>query len=85
MLDIKFVRENPDIVKKAAKDKNVELDVDGFLRIDKERRDLLKEVEGLKAEKNKVSDKIGKMMKKRENPKELIASMKVVSPKNSQN
>ena len=81
MLDVKFIRENPDIVKKAAKDKNVKLDVDEFLRIDKERRELLKEAEGLKAEKNKVSDKIGKMMKERANPKELIASMKAVSQK----
>ncbi|MCQ9206557.1 MAG: serine--tRNA ligase [Omnitrophica bacterium] len=81
MLDVKFIRENPDIVKKAAKDKNVKLDVDGFLRIDKERRELLKEVETLKAEKNKVSDKIGKMMKERANPKELIASMKAASQK----
>ena len=81
MLDIKFIRENPKIVKKALKDKGVKLDLDEFLKIDQERRKLLTEVERLKSEKNAVSDKIGKMMKNKENPKELIASMKAVSQK----
>jgi len=81
MLDIKFIRENPEIIKKAVKDKCVKLDIDEFLTIDVERRKLLTEMEAFKREKNEVSVKIGKMMKKKENPKELIASMKTVSQK----
>ncbi len=81
MLDMKFIRENPDIVKKGIKDKRVKLDIDEFLGLDARRRKLLTEVEGLKREKNEVSAKIGKMMKKKENPKDLIASMKTVSQK----
>jgi len=81
MLDIKFIRENPDIVKKAVKDKRVELDIDEFLKADAEKRKLLTEMETLKCKKNEVSAKIGKMMKKKENPKDLIASMKAVSQK----
>ncbi len=81
MLDIKFIRENPEVVKKAARDKGEKVDIDEFLRIDKERRKLLTEVESLKRQKNEVSDKIAKMMRERKNPKELISSMKGVSQK----
>jgi len=81
MLDVKFIRENPDIVKKALKDKRVKLDLDRFLQIDMERRKLLTEVEGLKREKNEASGKIGRLMKEKKNAKDLIASMKTVSQK----
>ncbi|MGB2705843.1 MAG: serine--tRNA ligase [Candidatus Omnitrophota bacterium] len=81
MLDIKFIRENPDVVKKAVKDKGMKVDIDEFLKIDAERRKLLTEMETLKREKNEASAKIGKMMKKRENAKDLITSMKMVSQK----
>jgi len=81
MLDVKFIRENPALVKKAIKDKNIKLDIDEFLAVDKERRVLLTEVEGLKAKKNQVSEKIGKMMKEKSNAKDLIDSMKVMSQK----
>jgi len=81
MLDVKFIRENPEIVKQAVKDKRVTLDIDEFLRIDIERRKLLTEVEELKRRKNEASQKIGKMMKKKENPKDLIAAMKMTSQK----
>jgi len=81
MLDIKFIRDNPEAVKKAAADKGEKVDINEFLRIDKERRKLLTEVESLKRRKNEVSGKIGKMMRNKENPKDLIASMKTVSQK----
>ena len=81
MLDIKFVRDNVDIVKEAIKNKNVKLNLDEFLELDKERRRLLTEVETLKAKKNEVSAKIGKMIKEKKNAKELIASMKIESQK----
>jgi seryl-tRNA synthetase len=41
MLDIKFIRENSEKVKKACKDKQVKVDIDELLRLDKERRGLL--------------------------------------------
>ena len=81
MLDIKFIRENADIVKEAIKNKNVKLNIDEFLELDRNRRKLLTEVETLKAKKNEVSAKIGKMMKEKKNSKDLIASMKAESQK----
>ncbi len=74
MLDIKFIRENSDIVKKAIKDRNLRLDLRELLVLDSERRKILIEVESLKAEKNKVS-RGGKP-----NP-DVISRMKVISQK----
>ena len=65
MLDIKFVRENPDIVKQNIKnkfqDEKLEL-VDQVLELDKENREIKKEVEALRANRNKISKQIGALM-----------------------
>ncbi len=79
MLDIKFIRENPEIVKKAVKNKGFKVNIDEFLGLDKERRSLLTEVESLKKEKNQTSDKIGELMRQKQNAKDLIDQMKVLS------
>lgn len=81
MLDIKFIRENPEAVKKAVKDKGFKVDIDEFLGLDKERRSLLTEVESLKKEKNQTSDKIGELMRQKQNAKDLIDQMKVLTQK----
>jgi len=81
MLDIKFIRENKDLVKKAIKDRGLKVDIDGFLSLDEERRRLLVEAEGLKNERNKANDEISALMKAKKNPKELIEKMKGVSQK----
>lgn len=54
MLDIKFIRENPEKVKEACQKKQVKCDIDRLLELDKKKRELLQEVEGLKAEQNKL-------------------------------
>jgi seryl-tRNA synthetase len=61
MLDIKFIRDNPDKVKKAIADKRIDLDLDELLDMDAKRRDLMTESESLQAEKNKFSKEIGKL------------------------
>src|SRR5690242_8926590 len=61
MLDIKFVRDNPEIVKQAIIDKNVDLDLDELLDLDQKRRSLLSEVETLQATKNQVSKELPKL------------------------
>jgi len=65
MLDIKFVRENPEIVKENIKykfqDKKIGL-VDEVLQLDKKNRDIKKEVEALRADRNKSSKQIGALM-----------------------
>ena len=65
MLDIKFLRENPEVVKQNIRnkfqDQKLEL-VDKVIELDKENRDIKQEVEALRAEKNKASKEIGAMM-----------------------
>ncbi len=58
MLDIKFIRENRDVVKMAARKKHIDIDIDKLLRLDFERLDLLREIEKLRAEQNAQSQKI---------------------------
>ena len=60
MLDLKFVRENPETVRQAMELKGESGDLEGLLVRDSERRDLLKEVEELKQTRNRVSKEIGR-------------------------
>src|SRR3989344_9020330 len=55
MLDIKFIRQNSDLVREAIKNKKVSFDLDKLLAADERRRHLLNESETLKAEQNKHS------------------------------
>ena len=61
MLDIKFIRENPDIIKRTAKEKLVTIDVDRLLEVDRLVKENLSEVEILRAERNKWSTAIPTM------------------------
>ena len=79
MLDIKYIRENPEIVKEGIKNKNEKDTVDQILNLDKQRRDLLQKAEELKAQRNKVSQEIGKVKKSGGNADEVMAEMKNVS------
>src|SRR3989344_4565185 len=60
MLDIKFIRENKDIVQAGAKKKHINIDIDALIAIDDERLKQLKEVEELRSEVNKVSNDIAR-------------------------
>lgn len=59
MLDIKFIRENKDIVMEGAKKKHIDVDIDQLLALDEKRLDLLSRVEFLRSEQNKVSQSMG--------------------------
>jgi seryl-tRNA synthetase len=58
MLDIKFIRENADIVKMAATKKKIKVDIDRLLQIDDTRRSIMTALETKKAEQNRVSQDI---------------------------
>ncbi|MBI2022856.1 serine--tRNA ligase [Candidatus Daviesbacteria bacterium] len=55
MVDINFIRDNLDIVKKAAQDKGLEIDLDKLLELDQKRRDLIVEVENLRQKRNQTA------------------------------
>ena len=81
MLDIKFIRENRDLVKEGIKNKGQNIDIDELLTIDENYRKILVEVEALKAERNKANNEISALMKEKKNPKAIIEKMKAVSQK----
>ncbi len=76
MLDIKYIRDNPDKIKNAVKLKRIDLDVDQLLDVDSKRRDLLTELEGLQAAKNKFSKEIASLSP--EEKKTKLVEMKEV-------
>lgn len=81
MLDVKFVVENADLVKAAMKTRSGEYDVDIVLELDRQRREILKEVEALKAERNRESAQVAALKKEKKDASEIIARMKDVGDK----
>ena len=81
MLDINLIREKPEVVRKALADRQSNAaPVDAILQLDDKRRNLLSEVEQLKAERNTVSKEIGKMKDAAERQSKIDA-MRVVGDK----
>jgi seryl-tRNA synthetase len=78
MLDSKFVRENPDKVAAALKNRGLDLSLDEFLALEKQRRELLAEVEALKSKRNTVSQEISRLKKTGAAADEMIAEMRAV-------
>lgn len=77
MLDIKFIRDNKDIVKAASKKKHVEVDIDRLIEVDEERRKRIATLEEKKAEQNAVSEEIAKIEDQSERDN-LITKMKML-------
>lgn len=82
MLDIKFIRDNQDKVKRAVKDKNINLNLDELLDLDAQRRDFLTELESLKATKNLFSKEIAKLSES--DKKTKLLEMKEVDAKEAE-
>jgi len=79
MLDIKFVRENLDLVRHKMLDRGKDVDLDLFASLDGKRRDILQDVESLRSDRNRVSKEIGKRKQHKEDASELISQMGQVS------
>ncbi|MDP4158895.1 MAG: serine--tRNA ligase, partial [Bacillota bacterium] len=81
MLDIRFVRNNPEVVKEALKKRHVSISLDHFLEQEEERRRLLFEIENLKARRNSVSEEVGRLKKSGEDAESLVLEMREVGQK----
>ena len=84
MLDIKFVRDNPELVLQNLKNRNNPMNLDRFMELEKQRREIIAETENLKSQKNAVSKKISEMKKNKENADAVILEMRQVGEKISQ-
>lgn len=83
MLDIKFIRENKDLIKEAARKKLSDFNVDDLLAVDDRRLGLVAEVEKLRARQNEASDKISHIEEQAEKAR-LIEEMKDVKTRRDQ-
>ncbi len=79
MLDIKILRQDPDRIREALKNRCNDLDITPAIELDKQRRDLLADVEQKKAKQNEISKKVPAMKKAGENTDELFREMKELS------
>jgi seryl-tRNA synthetase len=79
MLDIKFLRQNWEIVRRKMLERGQEMDFGPFAALDARRRDILQDVEGLRSERNTVSREVGEKKKRKEDASALIARMGEVS------
>lgn len=79
MLDIKLIRTETEKIKKALSRRKEEVDIDGLLELDGQRRELLFDVEQKKAQQNAVSKEIPKLKKEGKDTTEIFAKMKELS------
>ena len=81
MLDMKFVRDNLDVVRAMLKNRNNSMSLDGFAELEKKRRDILNESDSLKSQKNSTSKKIGELRKAGEDTTEISAAVRELGKK----
>jgi len=72
MLELKFMRENVEMLKEMLKNRNSNIDMDAFVALDAKRREVLSEVETLKRDRNNVSAEIANLKKEKKDASHLI-------------
>ena len=77
-MDLKFVRDNLELVQKAVDARHAEVDLASFRQLDEERRSVLPELEKLRARRNEVSAEVGRIKKSGGDPSGVFAEMKQV-------
>ncbi|PKN18655.1 MAG: serine--tRNA ligase [Deltaproteobacteria bacterium HGW-Deltaproteobacteria-6] len=81
MLDIKYLRQNIDLVLKKMDERGQKIDFGRFIDLEAKRRDTLQAVEALRNERNSVSKQVGELKKKKEDASQLIEKMGDVAAK----
>ncbi|MCK5760636.1 MAG: serine--tRNA ligase [Candidatus Delongbacteria bacterium] len=81
MLDIRYIRENPDEVKKRLENKNAIIDIDKLSQLDIDKRKLLGETEDLKAERNKATQMIAQLKREKQDAAEPITKTREIGDK----
>jgi seryl-tRNA synthetase len=79
MLDLKFVRSNPGVVKEALDKRGAKVNLDEFLAQEESRRKILVEVESLKGQRNRVSEEVGRLKQSGQDADALVQEMRQVN------
>ena len=79
MLDLKFIRQNPEVVREALRKRGEPAPLDELLSLDERRREILVEVEALKKRRNEASEEVARIKRSGGDPSAVIEEMRVVS------
>lgn len=79
MLDLKFIRDNRQVVEAGLKAKRVTVSLDPLMELDEKRRSLTTKIDDLRSQQNKASDEIGNLLRNKQDAKEKIAAMKSIA------
>ncbi|MCE5270914.1 serine--tRNA ligase [bacterium] len=79
MLDLRFIRQNPELVARGVAAKRVKIDLDELLRLDDQRRNLLAQSESLKAERNQANQRMAESKKGGKPDPQLVEALRTVS------
>ena len=79
MLSLQFIRDNYKILEQTLNAKNVKIDLNKILNLDVQRRELIKEADTLKAQRNRVSQEISEKKKNKQSAENDIKNMRLVS------
>ncbi|MCK5816560.1 MAG: serine--tRNA ligase [Candidatus Marinimicrobia bacterium] len=85
MLDIKEIRENPELIRQRVETKNVKIDIEALLTLDDRRKNLSKETDDMKFRRNTVSQAISFKKRNKEDASTEIADMQVLGAKIKEN
>ncbi|WP_028575142.1 serine--tRNA ligase [Desulfonatronovibrio hydrogenovorans] len=75
MLDIKFIRKNPDLVARSLEKRGSDLEMENFLRLDEQRRQIIQETEQLKMERNQASARVARAKQEGQDPGRLLQGL----------
>ncbi len=81
MIDIAYIRENPEKVKAAAQAKGVQIDMDKLLELDKKRRSLIAESEQLRHQHKQANEGLAALKKKGEDASDMVAQLRALGDK----
>ena len=85
MVDLRFIRENPDLIREGARKKRIEVDLDGLLALDARGREIRTELDTLRGERNRGSELVSKLQgeekqKAIDRMKEVANEIKALEP-----
>ena len=79
MLDLKFIRDNRQVVEAGLKAKRVSVSLDPLMELDEQRRSLSTKIDDLRSQQNKANDEIAGLLRNKEDAKEKISAMKTIA------
>uniref|UniRef100_A0A7C4XVV8 Serine--tRNA ligase n=1 Tax=candidate division WOR-3 bacterium TaxID=2052148 RepID=A0A7C4XVV8_UNCW3 len=85
MIDIKILRENPEIIRKALISRGEDFNLDELIEIDMVRRRLITEIDNLRKERNQISQEVGKLKREKKDAKELLERARSLGEKIKEN